>query len=90
VCGQLPAARDTTCLLWDESDLSLWSFASTGQAQQIAPPPLLQTAPDWLPDHAEQRIGMQVDDQGRVVRLRTSKVPQLPAAADATLKAWLE
>jgi predicted Ser/Thr protein kinase len=88
VCGQLPAARDTTCLLWDESDLSLWSFAST--AQQITLPPLLQTAPDWLPDHAEQRIGMKVDDQGRVVRLRTSKVPQLPAAADATLKAWLE
>ena len=90
VNGPLPAANDTPCLLWDESAASLWSFAKDGTAQSVALPPLLHAAPDWLPDHAEQRIGMQVDDQGRVVRLRTSKVPQLPAAADATLKAWLE
>jgi len=88
--GQLTAASDTTCLLWDESAASLWSFAKDGDARQNALPPLLHAAPAWLPDHAEQRIGMKVDADGRVVRLRSSTLPAQPARTDAALKAWLE
>ena len=86
----LPAAHDTACLLWDESDGSLWTFAKDGTAQQISLPPLLQEAPAWLPGHAELRIGMKVDVNGRVVRLRSPTMPVLPADADAALKKWLE
>lgn len=90
VNGQLAAASDTICLLWDESAASLWSFAKDGDARQNALPPLLHEAPAWLPDHAEQRIGTKVDADGRVVRLRSYTTPAVPFGTDAALKAWLE
>lgn len=89
VNGQFSAASDTTCLLWDESDGSIWSFASSSTAQRCEVPPLLPKAPQWLPDYAEQFIGMKVDASGRVVRLRASNPATLPTDGDETLKAWL-
>ena len=90
VNGPLPAANDTACLLWDESAASLWSFAKDGTAQSVALPPLLHAAPAWLPDYAERRIGMKVDADGRVVRLRSTATPAVPTGTEAALKAWLE
>lgn len=89
ICGQLPASPSTTCLLWDAAKGSLWAFASDRSARQALMPPLLHESPPWLPGYAEQRIGMKVDDKGRVVRLRSPNVADLPATADTMLKEWL-
>lgn len=89
-CGQMAASSHTTALLWDASDNSLWSFSGgDGSTRQTPMPPLLTDAPAWLADYTEQRTGMRVNEQGRVVRLRSSRPLKIPDSADRALQGWL-
>lgn len=92
MCCELPTSKTTTCLLWDESDHSLWSFSRDSLIQQAAMPPPLDVVPAWLPDYAEHRIGMKVNELGRVTRLHSQQLPNPLDKEDTApaLKAWLE
>ena len=90
VVGALSTTPTTACLAWEGDGSRIWSFPREGAAQGIAMPPAPALSPSWLPGFIEGHIGMHVNGQGRVVRLRsTEALPAVPAYADPALKAWL-
>jgi len=86
---QLKGRAQTDALAWETDDSRLWAFAETG-AMGIALPPFIYESPVWLPEWIEQHIGMKVDEQGRVVRVRTRAHHSPSVPMEAGLKDWLE
>jgi predicted Ser/Thr protein kinase len=76
IASQFALPEDVTTLLWDER---LHAFSSQSETKVLQTPPLKS---ELTPDQVESLIGMQVDAEDRVVRLRSRE--ERPAAAART------
>ena len=61
-----------------------------GERLLLPVPPFLERAPAWLPDWIENRVGVTIDGESRLVRPRSESIEPVPASADSALRAWLE
>ena len=90
IVTQAGAPEDLTAIVWEEDDKRLWFFSATPGATGRNMPPMLSSAPEWLPDYVESRIGMKVNELDRVVRLRATDTIKLPSDVPEDLRSWLE
>jgi serine/threonine protein kinase len=88
--GQLSGPAAVRALVWGRSGESAIHVFGDGGRFLLKVPPFLERAPEWLPDWIENRAGVTIDGESRLVRLRSEKIEPVPASADPALRAWLE
>jgi hypothetical protein len=66
IAGQIDVPEDVTALIWDER---LHAFSVKSDTQVLRVPSLIS---ELTPDQVESLIGMKVDAEDRVVRLRNA------------------
>lgn len=88
--GLLRGPEVARCLAWDlKAGGTVHAFGSN-QRLLLQVPPFLERAPAWLPDWIENRVGVTIDGDSRLVRPRCESIEPVPASADPALRAWLE
>lgn len=88
--GQLKGPSATRCLVWEAGQGGAVHAFGNGERMLLRVPPFLEHAPAWLPDWIENRVGVAIDGEARLVRRRSETIDPIPASADPALRAWLE
>jgi WD40 repeat protein len=88
IVGQLQGPENPRNLLWSHDGGILRVFHEGG-AWEVEMPPLVDHAPDWLAGWIEERIGVRIDGEARLVRTGSDRLPTLPGSADPALRRWL-
>jgi serine/threonine protein kinase len=88
--GLLRGPEVARCLAWDlDAGGTVHAFGNS-ERLLLHVPPFLKRAPAWLPDWIENRVGVTIDGESRLVRPRCEAIEPVPASADPALRAWLE
>lgn len=88
--GLLRGPEVARCLAWDLAAGGTVHAFGSDERLLLQVPPFLERAPAWLPDWIENRVGVTIDSESRLVRPRSDSIEPVPASADPALRAWLE
>jgi serine/threonine protein kinase len=85
--GLLRGPEVARCLAWDLAAGRTVHAFGISERFLLHVPPFLERAPAWLPDWIENRVGVAIDGESRLVRPRCGSIEPLPASADPALRA---
>lgn len=87
--GKLTGPSAPRCLVWESAPNGSVHVFGEGEHHLLLVPPFLERAPSWLPDWIENRVGVTIDGEARLVRRRSGTIAPVPESADPSLRTWL-